>query len=117
MGSGSTPRGFPCTNPSDPLNCVHFMSTPNVLQAGRDYFDCQSLPGVELENQDTSCALLASHWEERLLQNEIMQPVTVGGEVHISPMTLAVFEDSGWYTADYSKASRSTPGALRLLTV
>ena len=100
---------------NDPLNCVHFMSTPKVVETGRAFFDCQSLPGVELENQDTSCGLLASHWEQRLMQTEVMQPVVNGGDLHISPMTLALFEDSGWYTADYGKAGRYLKGAHELL--
>ena len=61
LAAGTTPRGFTCTpgNP-DPLNCVHFLSTPKITQAARDFFDCASLAGVELENQDTSCGVLGA---------------------------------------------------------
>jgi hypothetical protein len=36
------------------------MSTPKVRQAAREYFDCPTLQGAELENQDVSCALLGT---------------------------------------------------------
>lgn len=99
----ATARGYTCNNRADPTNCAHFLSTPKVLQVGRDYFDCPTLQGVEFENQDTTCNILGSHWEQRVLQNEIMAPVLTVGKTHISPMTLAAFEDSGWYSPDYGK--------------
>lgn len=54
---------------------------------------------------------IGSHWEERILQTELMQPVVNGGQLHISPLTLALFEDSGWYTANYVNTGRYVKGA------
>lgn len=51
-----------------------------------------------------------SHWEERILETEIMAPVVGSNKIHISPMTLATFEDSGWYTANYSMTGSYIPG-------
>ena len=53
-----------------------------------------------------------SHWEQRILQTELMAPIVTGSTVHISPMTLAAFEDSGWYTADYSQAASYVRGKV-----
>jgi hypothetical protein len=54
--------------------------------------------------QNGCCETTGSHWEQRVLQNELMSPVVTTGVTHISPITLALLEDSGWYTPDYSKA-------------
>ena len=47
--------------------------------------------------------LLGSHWEKRLLMNEIMTG-SVDTRSVVSRMTLALLEDSGWYQANYSMA-------------
>ena len=39
-----------------------------------------------------------------------MSPVSSSGYPRISPMTLALFEDSGWYTPNYTMASRYSYG-------
>ncbi|KAL2894658.1 Leishmanolysin-like peptidase [Bienertia sinuspersici] len=44
-----------------------------------------------------------SHWEKRLLMNEIMTG-SVDTRSVVSTMTLALLEDSGWYKANYSMA-------------
>lgn len=58
-----------------------------------------------LENTPSApCSPFGTHWEQRLLHNELMvatsDPYTV--ESYVSPMTLALAEDSGWYQADYA---------------
>ncbi|KAL0366136.1 UNVERIFIED_CONTAM: Leishmanolysin-like peptidase [Sesamum radiatum] len=60
--------------------------------------------GLELEDgggRGTS----GSHWEKRLLMNEIMTG-SVDTRSVVSKMTLALLEDSGWYQANYSMADR-----------
>ncbi|KAJ1375731.1 Peptidase M8, leishmanolysin, partial [Sesbania bispinosa] len=60
--------------------------------------------GLELEDgggRGTS----GSHWEKRLLMNEIMTG-SVDTRSVVSKMTLALLEDSGWYKANYSMADR-----------
>ena len=49
--------------------------------------------------------LAGSHWEKRLLMNEIMTG-SVDTRSVVSKMTLALLEDSGWYKANYSMADR-----------
>ena len=87
--------------------CQYGLSTPAVLATGRKYFNCQSLKRVPLENQPTAeCNIVGSHWEQRALHGELMASTTtgLGADFFISPMTLAAFEDSGWYAANYSMA-------------
>ena len=56
-----------------------------------------------------------SHWERRLVSSyeDLMSPDTDRRSSRIvSPMLLAVFQDSGWYNADFSKAGNTyTKGA------
>lgn len=48
---------------------------------------------------------LGSHWEKRLLMNEIMT-ASVDTRSVVSAMTLALLEDSGWYQANFSMAEQ-----------
>ena len=88
--------------------------TPSVVQVVRNHFDCQTLPGGELESGEylpltedpgeISC--IGSHWERRLFQNDLMNPMVDSVEYSpfISTITLAYFADSGWYQVDLSMA-------------
>eukprot|EP00937_MAST-01D_sp_MAST-1D-sp2_P000097 g97.t1 len=89
---------------------AHTIVTPRVAAAARAHFACAALAGAELENQPTGgSACWGSHWEERLFLSAIMSAVESGVGAgdrvhHLSNVTLAFFEDTGWYKADYSLA-------------
>uniref|UniRef100_A0A0G2JX27 Leishmanolysin-like peptidase n=1 Tax=Rattus norvegicus TaxID=10116 RepID=A0A0G2JX27_RAT len=58
--------------------------------------------GVPLEEEQGS---LSSHWESRLLQGSIMTAAFDGAQhTRLDPITLAAFEDSGWYQVNHSAA-------------
>ncbi|XP_047593710.1 ciliated left-right organizer metallopeptidase isoform X3 [Lutra lutra] len=58
-------------------------------------------PGVPLEEEGP----LSSHWEARLLQGSIMTATFDGARrTRLDPITLAAFEDSGWYRVNHSAA-------------
>ncbi|XP_075388343.1 ciliated left-right organizer metallopeptidase [Tenrec ecaudatus] len=60
------------------------------------------LQGVPLEEEEGP---LSSHWEARLLQGSIMTAAFHGAQrTRLDPITLAAFEDSGWYQVNYSAA-------------
>lgn len=82
--------------------------TPNVVKYVQTHFNCSSLIGAELENQDDGC--LGSHWEERVFEPEYMSPVSSYRNI-FSGLTLAYFEDSGWYRTNLSTAERLHFGA------
>lgn len=44
-----------------------------------------------------------THWEKRLFENEAMTGTHTQNPVY-SRLTLALMEDTGWYTANYSMA-------------
>lgn len=77
--------------------------TPTVAAFVQAHFNCSSVAGAELESQDRGC--LGSHWEERLFESEYMTPVSSFRNV-LSGLTLAFFEDSGWYRTNASRAQR-----------
>eukprot|EP00966_Prymnesium_polylepis_P202690 4695866-Prymnesium_polylepis.1 len=69
--------------------------------------------GAELENQPTSGGgCWGSHWEQRLMANEVMAAVTSHSAVY-SALTLAALEDSGWYRANYTMAEPLLWGRLQ----
>lgn len=77
---------------------------PRVIMHSRYHYGAFSdnFTGLELEDgggRGTS----GSHWEKRLLMNEIMTG-SVDTRSVVSAMTLALLEDSGWYKANYSMA-------------
>lgn len=77
---------------------------PRVVMRSRYHYGAfsENFTGLELEDgggRGTS----GSHWEKRLLMNEIMTG-SVDTRSVVSKMTLALLEDSGWYQANYSVA-------------
>ncbi|OQR91741.1 leishmanolysin-like peptidase [Achlya hypogyna] len=76
--------------------------TPAVVRFTQAYFNCSTVPGADLENNDPAC--LGSHWEERLFSPESMSPVINYNGNAFTALTLAFFEDSGWYQPNYSMA-------------
>ena len=76
--------------------------TPKVQSVTRDVYGCATLRGAEFENTPTTQgACYASHWDQRILMNELMAPISSHTAVY-SALTLAALEDSGWYRANYS---------------
>ena len=49
-------RGFPCTGINNPLDCPQYFSTPRAVNNAREYFDCPTLLGPEIENQQDASA-------------------------------------------------------------
>uniref|UniRef100_A0A7I5ED49 Leishmanolysin-like peptidase n=1 Tax=Haemonchus contortus TaxID=6289 RepID=A0A7I5ED49_HAECO len=81
---------------------VYMMVTPKVREEARRHFNCSTLEGAEIENQGGP-ATASGHWEKRVFENEAMSGVAT--QVYaISRLTLALFEDSGWYKVNYDKA-------------
>ncbi|KAF7851583.1 hypothetical protein BT93_L3580 [Corymbia citriodora subsp. variegata] len=79
---------------------------PRVVMHSRFHYGAfsENFTGLELEDgggRGTS----GSHWEKRLLMNEIMTG-SVDTRSVVSKMTLALLEDSGWYEANYTMADR-----------
>jgi len=65
----------------------------------------------QLENQPTgSDSCTGDHWDERLFYDSALSGVISPTTNILTPMTLALFEDSGWYKANYTQAKISPWG-------
>lgn len=72
--------------------------TPKVVEAAKKHFNCSTLQGVEVEDQGGSGSA-GAHWESRIMLGDYMVS-TDYDERAISEITMALFEDSGWYTVN-----------------
>ena len=81
------------------VNSVSYINSSKVLRKARQHFNCPSLTGVALENQGGSGSL-GSHWEARYMLGDYMISTDYMDTV-ISDITLALFEDSGFYQVNY----------------
>ncbi|KAK6757598.1 hypothetical protein RB195_015425 [Necator americanus] len=87
---------------------VFMMVTPKVREEARKFFGCPDLEGAEIESQG-GAGTAGVHWEKRVFENEAMSGIST--QVHaLSRLTLALFEDSGWYRANYDKAEEMSWG-------
>jgi hypothetical protein len=91
------------------------VSSSRVAAEARAHFGCNSLKGVELEDYDTRKGTRwGSHWEQRVMKDELMAPLVPVDAgpfgLRISRMTLAFFEDSGHYIANYMTGRNFTFG-------
>jgi hypothetical protein len=78
---------------------VTMIKTPKVIEAAKKHFNCPFVKGVEVENQGGS-GTAGSHWEARIMLGDYMIGDTYEDMV-MSEITLALFEDSGWYKVNY----------------
>ncbi|XP_014219740.1 leishmanolysin-like peptidase isoform X2 [Copidosoma floridanum] len=81
---------------------MQMIVTPRVKAEVRAHFNCPDLEGAELEDQGENGTAL-THWEKRVFENEAMTGTHTQNPVY-SRITLALMEDTGWYSANYSMA-------------
>jgi leishmanolysin len=79
--------------------------TPKVLKLAREAFNCQSLDGVELETQGGEGTAFA-HWEKRVMYNDYMTPDAQIDDIVYTDVSMALFEDMGWYSVNYEYTTR-----------
>lgn len=73
--------------------------TPKVVSTAQKHFGCSEMQGVEIEDQGGS-GTAGSHWESRVMLGDFMIGESYPENV-ISEISLALFEDSGWYKVNY----------------
>jgi hypothetical protein len=91
------------------------ITSTRVVEMAKRHFGCPSLKGIELENQEYSWKdddddeeetnevyldIYQNHWDARIMLTDYMTSINYDESV-ISEITLALFEDSGWYTVKY----------------
>jgi hypothetical protein len=86
-------------------NPSFLITSPTVRQVVRNHFDCQTLSGARLDREPTSC--FGESLDTRYHFDENMSKLGSSADMaySLSPLTLALFEDSSWYKADFSTAT------------
>lgn len=79
---------------------VQLVRTPRVLAAARKHFGCDTLDGVEIEDMGGS-GTAGSHWKKRIFYEEALVGVVSSASLYYSSVTLAFFEDAGFYQPNY----------------
>jgi len=81
--------------------------SPTVKQVVRNHFDCQTLRGARLENKATSFSCFGETFDSRFHFDDDLTSTspTADKAFTLSPLSLALLEDSSWYKADFSKAT------------
>ena len=77
---------------------------PEVADVARMHFDCPNVTGVLLEDEG-SFGEIGSHWEHRLLGNELLTSQATGLPI-LSAFTLAFLNGIGWYRVKLPRAQR-----------
>ena len=97
-----------------PNHCAIAIVTDKVVEKTKEYFGCSEAKGMEIENGmgPGSCRLwfTTTHWKTRVAFGEIMNYQSIMRYNYVSPMTLALLEDSGWYKVDYNVFAPPVPG-------
>jgi len=88
--------------------------TPIVIEVARNHFVCMTLTGVRLEAKKDSTSCFGAFVDDRVFFGEQLTSFQWGasqwdGPV-ISPLTLALLEDSSWYTANYTHSTETSFG-------
>ncbi|CAA0111382.1 Uncharacterised protein [BD1-7 clade bacterium] len=78
------------------------VTTGRAVTWAQNYFGCDSLTGVPLED-DGARGTASAHWEQRIFTHETMSSAQYG-PTKLSGLTLAFLEDTGWYQPIYDRA-------------
>jgi leishmanolysin len=82
-------------------NSVWKIRGDNILREARNYFGCETMNGVPLENNGGATSA-AAHFEKTVFADEMMTPDDTL-ETRLSIFSLAVAKDSGFFLIDLSK--------------
>eukprot|EP01064_Diplonema_japonicum_P010032 TRINITY_DN173_c2_g2_i1.p1 TRINITY_DN173_c2_g2~~TRINITY_DN173_c2_g2_i1.p1 ORF type:complete len:698 (+),score=74.02 TRINITY_DN173_c2_g2_i1:46-2094(+) len=89
------------------INGTLFLTSSRVKQEARAHFGCDTIPGIPIERHGGTGSK-GSHWEQLFLGPEAMTyTIASVTPVMMSRITLAYFEDTGFYHANYSVADRA----------
>ena len=87
------------------------LTTPKLVSTAKEYFGCDNIDGVLLENEGNSRST-GAHFEKLHFGNELMTAQITGYPI-FSIFSLALLEDTGWYQITYKQAERLAWGNKR----
>ncbi|ESS55029.1 surface protease GP63 [Trypanosoma cruzi Dm28c] len=76
------------------------VSSPKTVEKTREHFNCVNATGMELEDEGGS-GTTSSHWKRRNAKDELMAGKE--GIGYYTALTMAAFEDTGFYKANWGK--------------
>ncbi|EAN98641.1 putative surface protease GP63 [Trypanosoma cruzi] len=74
----------------------------HVQEKAKAHFGCDSLEGMELEDEGGTREKAIPHWKERHARDELMAPIVGAG--YYTALTMAVFADMEYYRVNWSMA-------------
>ncbi|EKF98459.1 surface protease GP63, putative, partial [Trypanosoma cruzi] len=74
----------------------------HVQEKAKAHFGCDSLEGMVLEDEDGARVKEVPHWKGRHARDELMAPTVGAG--YYTALTMAAFEDMGYYRVNWSMA-------------
>ncbi|KAF8292287.1 putative surface protease GP63 [Trypanosoma cruzi] len=74
----------------------------HVQEKAKAHFGCDSLEGMELEDEGGTREKAIAHWKERHARDELMAPIVGAG--YYTALTMAVFADMEYYRVNWSMA-------------
>ncbi|PWU88219.1 putative surface protease GP63 [Trypanosoma cruzi] len=74
----------------------------HVQKKAKAHFGCDSLEGMELEDEGGTREKAIPHWKERHARDELMAPIVGAG--YYTALTMAVFADMEYYSVNWSMA-------------
>eukprot|EP01090_Pellita_catalonica_P002687 TRINITY_DN1225_c0_g1_i2.p1 TRINITY_DN1225_c0_g1~~TRINITY_DN1225_c0_g1_i2.p1 ORF type:complete len:662 (+),score=59.49 TRINITY_DN1225_c0_g1_i2:281-1987(+) len=77
------------------------LESPNVLHAAQEHFGCATVDHVLLEDAEP---YPASHFDARIAYDDLMTSKPNSLTAKVTRLSLAVMEDTGWFTANYFEA-------------
>ena len=80
-------------------NNYTFINSPKVIEKAKIHFNCSEIKGIQLEDQGGEGSV-GAHWEARYMLGDYMISSDYT-EIVISDITLALFEDTGFYKVNY----------------
>lgn len=72
------------------------LKSPNVLATARKYYNCNTLTGMQLENQG-GAGSLGSHWERTIIESEVMTSSAIFEGSNLTYFTAALLKDTGYW--------------------
>ncbi|KAL4453890.1 hypothetical protein ABPG74_003773 [Tetrahymena malaccensis] len=75
---------------------TNLLGSPNVQATARKYYGCQTIQGMQLENQGGSGSI-NSHWERTVIRSEIMTASALTEGLNLTFFTVALLKDTGYW--------------------
>nr|CAJ17012.1 Gp63-1 surface protease homolog, putative [Trypanosoma brucei brucei TREU927] len=77
---------------------VWVVKSPTVVKKAQEFYGCDKIIGLELEDEGGE-GTVKSHWERRIAMEEMMTGLKSSDGGRYSVLTMALFEDMGFYRA------------------